>query len=77
MSMASLEVIRSSSADLISGFKDQIYPELEVGPLSYTILIGGTLFKAVLYGYCKKASDLSDSIAALAEDHMNDGADPL
>lgn len=109
MSMASLEVIRSSSDDLYAGWKHggappallrgdparkpraQLsamrraaalrvsappgeFPGLAVGPLSYTILIGGTLAKGVLYGYCKKASDLSDSIAALAEDHLNDGA---
>lgn len=47
---------------------------MEVGPLSYTILIVGTVAKGVLYGYCKKTSDISDSIAALAEDHLNDGA---
>lgn len=38
----------------------------------YGILLSGTALKAVLWLYCRRFSADSDSIAALAEDHLND-----
>ena len=69
--MASVEVIQYSSSDLYRGFvlKDALV--IQAPPLMYIILGSGTAAKIVLYYYCKQFKD-SDSLAALAEDHLND-----
>lgn len=73
MSMASVEVIQYSCIDLYSGFTGNI-PELEVGEDMYIILGLGIFMKLVLYLFCQYTNGLvrSDSLAALAEDHLND-----
>ena len=73
MSMASVEVIQYSCIDLYSGFTGNI-PELEVGEDMYIILGLGIFMKLALYLFCQYTNRLarSDSLAALAEDHLND-----
>lgn len=38
----------------------------------YAIMGGGTVAKLILFFYCQALRKVSDSMAALAEDHMND-----
>ena len=45
---------------------------VEAGPLMYIILGLGTGAKLLLYFYCNAFKTASDSVAALAEDHIND-----
>jgi cation diffusion facilitator family transporter len=73
MSMASVEVIQYSCIDLYSGFSGSI-PELEVNDDLYIIMGLGILLKWVLFLFCKYINEEinSDSIGALAEDHLND-----
>lgn len=73
MSMASVEVIQYSCIDLYSGLTGNI-PELNVDQDLYIILGLGIFMKLVLYIFCRYAnrSVRSDSLAALAEDHLND-----
>ena len=47
-------------------------PHLELGLAMYVILGAGTLSKLGLYFYCVAVKGKSDSINALAEDHLND-----
>ncbi|CAM9139076.1 unnamed protein product [Phaeothamnion confervicola] len=73
MTLAAVEVIQFSAIDLINGFNGDI-PELSVGPVMYGVLGGGTAAKLGLYMLCQaiNAKRSSDTIQALAEDHIND-----
>jgi cation diffusion facilitator family transporter len=73
MSMASIEVIQFSITDLVMGFMGEI-PELEVGIDLYVILGVGVFLKLCLFLYCRfvNARIRSDTLEALAEDHLND-----
>ena len=70
-SMASVEVIQYSCTDLYRGFALGEELVIRAPVLMYVILGSGTAAKLVLYYYCKQFQD-SDSLAALAEDHLND-----
>eukprot|EP00953_Heterococcus_sp_UTEX-ZZ885_P034099 17686-Heterococcus_DN1.PRE.2 len=74
MSISSLEVIQFSCTDLYDGFKHGNFPEIEVNLGFYLILGGGTVAKLYLWQLCRKAEPKSDSLDALAEDHLNDVA---
>lgn len=69
--MASVEVIQYSASDLWRGFALAEPLKIEAGALMYIILGSGTAAKLLLYFYCKGFTE-SDSVAALAEDHIND-----
>ena len=73
MTMASIEVIQFACLDLMNGFEGRI-PRLDVDGGMYAILAVGILLKVVLYIYCTYANKIaeSDSMEALAEDHLND-----
>lgn len=73
MSMASVEIIQYSAADVYAGFNGHI-PEIHTGAVMYSILVIGIGLKLVLYLYCKYIYDKtkSDTLGALAEDHLND-----
>jgi hypothetical protein len=60
--------------DLYDGFKHGNIPEIEVNLGFYLILGGGTVAKLYLWQLCRKAEPRSDSLDALAEDHLNDVA---
>ncbi len=47
-------------------------PELHLGMLMFVVLGVATFFKLALYYYCVRLAGRSDSMAALAEDHLND-----
>ena len=70
-SMASTEVIQYSGLDLWNGFVRHQYINVDATLTMYIILGVGTALKVVLYIYCLQFKD-SDSISALAEDHIND-----
>ena len=72
MSITSVEVIRSSIESLYYGFNKNELPELDLSTLALSILIIGTVAKLALYFYTKPLAEISDSIAALVEDHIND-----
>lgn len=69
--MASVEVIQYSVSDLWRGFATGDPFKIEAGLVMYVILGSGTAAKLLLFFYCKQFSG-SDSVAALAEDHLND-----
>ena len=45
---------------------------IHFGPADWTVLAAGTALKLVLYFFCVRLRSRSDSMAALAEDHVND-----
>ena len=45
---------------------------INFGVADWTVLSVGTALKLVLYLYCVRLKDKSDSMGALAEDHVND-----
>eukprot|EP01040_Poterioochromonas_malhamensis_P012326 gene12326-13477_t len=73
MCMASIEVIQYSCIDLYNGLNGDL-PELNVGLDLYLILGIGIGLKFILWIYCLQLNKSigSDSVAALAEDHLND-----
>lgn len=75
MSMASVEVIQYAATDMYNGVVGHI-PKIDITTNLYIILGVGIFLKAALYVICiaanKAASVPSDSLAALAEDHLND-----
>ena len=60
--------------DLYEGFAHGTKPTIEVNLGFYLILGGGTVAKLYLWQLCRKAVPKSDSLNALAEDHLNDVA---
>lgn len=76
-SMASMEVIQYSVVDLYQGFALHKEISIEATTIMYVILGSGTALKLALYFYCLKFSKQSDSVNALAEDHLNDVASNL
>jgi cation diffusion facilitator family transporter len=73
MSMASVEVIQFSIVDLNDGFNGH-KPHLTVDVALYSILSIGIVSKFFLWWYCLHVNRTvkSDTIHALAEDHLND-----
>lgn len=72
MSVASLEVVQFSALDLYNGWAKGEVPALELGPSMFAILLLGSAMKLGLYWYCNWLKGSSDSMGALAEDHIND-----
>jgi cation diffusion facilitator family transporter len=72
MSMASLEVLQFSAFDLYNGLAKGERPQLDLGLMIYIVFSVGTVLKLLLYFYCESLKGRSDSMAALAEDHLND-----
>jgi divalent metal cation (Fe/Co/Zn/Cd) transporter len=66
-----------SFSDLIDGFKNGNIPEVELNIAFYLILGLGTLAKLLLWQLCRRATPRSDSLDALAEDHLNDVASTI
>jgi hypothetical protein len=52
-------------------------PQLDLGITMFAILLSGTVLKLALFFYCNWLSGRSDSMEALAEDHINDVASNL
>jgi divalent metal cation (Fe/Co/Zn/Cd) transporter len=65
------------SADLLDGFKNGNIPEIELSIGFYFILGGGTVAKVLLWQLRRRATPSSDSLDALAEDHLNDVASTI
>lgn len=72
MSIASIEVIQSASAVLWKGLALHSIPTLDLSPVMYAVLATCTVLKLLLWMYCIRLKGRSDSVAALAEDHLND-----
>jgi len=73
MSFASIEVVQFSCVDLYKGIRGS-KPSLDFPPLLYGLLIAGIVLKLLLWIVCRTAAvgESSDTLAALAEDHIND-----
>jgi divalent metal cation (Fe/Co/Zn/Cd) transporter len=73
MSMASVEIIQYSVSDIYAGFTGNI-PQIHTDAVMYSILGIGIGLKLALYAYCKFIYEQtrSDTLGALAEDHLND-----
>ena len=72
MSFASIEVVQFSCVDLYRGLRGT-RPEMELGPALYGLLGAGVGLKLLLWLACRSsAAGGSDTLAALAEDHLND-----
>ena len=72
MSIASIEVIQSASGVLYQGLAHHEIPSLDLSAIMYGILVACTALKLLLWLYCVRLKGRSDSVAALAEDHIND-----
>ncbi|GBF97913.1 cation diffusion facilitator [Raphidocelis subcapitata] len=77
MAVASFEVVAQSGEALWSGFAQGEPPQLDLGLTLYVVLGAAILLKAVCYAVCVVLQDKSDSMLALAEDHLNDIASNL
>ncbi|KAL4449002.1 hypothetical protein ABPG77_007719 [Micractinium sp. CCAP 211/92] len=77
MSVASLEVAQFAAVDLYDGIAKGERPVLDLGPLMFGIIAGGSVAKLALFFLCNALKGRSDSMAALAEDHINDVASNL
>ena len=72
MSFASIEVVQFSCVDLYKGVRGTP-PEISLGPVLYGLLAAGVVVKLLLWLACRSsAAGGSDTLAALAEDHLND-----
>ena len=75
MIFASIEVIQFSVIDLQAGFSG-VNEDITFGPDLYTILTVGIVLKFALWKLCAwvslKSVDASETLDALAEDHLND-----
>jgi cation diffusion facilitator family transporter len=73
MIMASIEIIQFSIIDLINA-ANGIFPTINVDVLLISLLSVGIGLKLALYIFCSWARRVlsSDSLEALAEDHLND-----
>ena len=73
MTMASVEVIQFSCMDLYYGYNGEL-PNLNVDSMMYCVLTIGIVLKLFLWLYCNYINKIveSDSLEALAEDHLND-----
>mmetsp|Transcript_15713 Transcript_15713/g.16456 ORF Transcript_15713/g.16456 Transcript_15713/m.16456 type:complete len:336 (+) Transcript_15713:28-1035(+) len=72
MIMASIEVIQYSFTDIYNGFFNNEPQYIDGDFIMFVILAIGTIFKLILYFYCQMLNYNSDTLAALAEDHLND-----
>mmetsp|Transcript_25344 Transcript_25344/g.37371 ORF Transcript_25344/g.37371 Transcript_25344/m.37371 type:complete len:370 (+) Transcript_25344:105-1214(+) len=76
MIMASIEVVQFSFMELIDGVFRGAIPELHYGVIMFAILGVGTGLKVILFIYCRHVNSKnnlsSDTLDALAEDHLND-----
>lgn len=70
--MAAVEVVQYSVIDLVAGLRG--HPQrIEVTPTLYVVLSVGTAAKVALYLLCRaaRAAKASDTLGALAEDHLS------
>lgn len=74
MSGASYAVVAESAQALYRGFSLGELPETAIGASMYAVLGVATLLKAGCYWQCAALRGRSDSMVALAEDHLNDVA---
>eukprot|EP00878_Enallax_costatus_P006730 GHUV01007055.1.p1 GENE.GHUV01007055.1~~GHUV01007055.1.p1 ORF type:complete len:291 (+),score=72.27 GHUV01007055.1:111-875(+) len=72
MSVASFEVISQSIQVLVTASQTGVLPVLELGLVMYLVLGSATVLKLVCYLVCNALASKSDSMVALAEDHLND-----
>lgn len=72
MAIASFEVVAQSAGVLYEGLETGKLPELELGLVMYVVLLTATVAKLVCFVVCASLKSKSDSMMALAEDHLND-----
>lgn len=72
MTLAAVEVIKSSIGTLVEGFTSDDPPVPDMDLLMYCILGSVIFVKTVLFFVCNALRHVSDSAMVLAEDHRND-----
>ena len=77
MIAATCSVVVAAGEDLWEGLVNHSPPALEVGPILFAVLLGGTALKAGLFIICERAARTAppgagDTLSALAEDHRTD-----
>lgn len=72
MGVASLQVMEESGMALYRGLSLGDLPLIEAGVVMYSILGAATALKLICYLQCIALASKSDSMVALAEDHLND-----
>ncbi|KAI8462623.1 MAG: cation efflux protein [Monoraphidium minutum] len=72
MAVASFEVVAESCSVLYKGLAQGELPVLQLGPVMYAVLGSATVAKLVCFVVCNALKGRSDSMLALAEDHIND-----
>jgi cation diffusion facilitator family transporter len=72
MGIASAQVIIESSSTLYDGLVLGELPVIDASLVMYLVLGSATVLKAVCYAICQVLASRSDSMEALAEDHLND-----
>jgi len=72
MALASVQVVQDSAMALYGGFADHVLPDIDAGLIMYIVLGSATALKLICYVLCVALASKSDSMVALAEDHLND-----
>ncbi|KAF5836980.1 cation efflux family-domain-containing protein [Dunaliella salina] len=72
MSVAAYAVVQDSSVSMYNGIVKGVLPQLDTSLVTYCVLGGATLLKLIAYLICTALQSRSDSMLALAEDHLND-----
>lgn len=72
MAIASFQVIEESTVGLYEGFVLHNLPEVDPSIIMYSVLGTATALKLICYIQCAALASSSDSMVALAEDHLND-----
>ncbi|GMH42176.1 hypothetical protein BSKO_10095 [Bryopsis sp. KO-2023] len=72
MTLAAVEVIKSSVGKLVEGFGSDDPPIPDMDLLMYVVLGVVIVVKTVLFFVCNSLKEVSESAMVLAEDHRND-----
>ncbi|KAL6753201.1 cation efflux protein [Haematococcus lacustris] len=72
MSVAAYVVVEDSGMALYKGLALHQLPDLETGAIMFGVLCVATVLKLACYVICVNLQHKSDSMLALAEDHLND-----
>ncbi|GAX82368.1 hypothetical protein CEUSTIGMA_g9797.t1 [Chlamydomonas eustigma] len=72
MALSSYQVILESAGDLYNGLVEGLLPTIDASLIMYVVLGSATVLKAICYMLCSALASKSDSMVALAEDHLND-----
>lgn len=72
MFLAALELVARSFSTIYEGVATGVVDGVSIDRYSITVIAGVILIKACLWLYCRARASLSDSVATLSFDHLND-----